>query len=373
MNFLFMMNTVLSRLEERRKSHISSNPLVHGFIDKPLPTAEAQHAFKLDISGLRLINFNKDSGIEALTDLITQQAGYHLRMETIVDQALMERHENARVKKAIFSAFEKTKLPYTIIDTEEHPDETIGSLHHPHLANLSKQELVMLYVAIHRALGYAPDYNFNRAVIGKKESAFLQNYDGIVINDDAYISATVLLEKALRADHITSYDIEFYSRKGEDEAKAMKITHTHDCLWAWLEAEAYQYRRCLDIQKALQFMDLVPAAPEWIRQDIFCLYQKESLKKKLSTILQTDHLEWQDYTAEVPALRSAILLNMAGQGSPHIQKLLTVLQENASSPIDENSPVLSTTEQKQTCKDEISAFCHVAQERQQSARKIGLL
>jgi hypothetical protein len=123
--------------------------------------------------------------------------------------------------------------------------------------------------------------------------------------------------------------MESYAQSGERLAQKMNVTEPHEMVWAWLEADHYQMRRCRDIHRVKQVQGL-PRAPNWVRADIFALMEKESIKRFLArALLKTN--PGLSMLEPIPAVRGAMLVNAENKADEMLEQLLAQTV-NAATP-----------------------------------------
>ena len=100
-------------------------------------------------------------------------------------------------------------------------------------------------------------------------------------------------------------------------------------IWAWLEAEAYQQRRCHDVDRIMKLSNL-PKIPNWVRVDIFCCLEKEAMKQFYSESLLRKDPEL-SLLEKAPQLKRAITLNANDEVNPTLQTLMSQILTQGNS------------------------------------------
>lgn len=275
----------------------------------------------------KLLDINDEQCVYDLSMLLDDAPLYHINMQLVVDEALSERHNNAVLDKALERAFAPEPLPNTLTSGEKHQDEPAGSLRHPMLEHVDTVTLCRLYTGLLRNLpaGYK-DYGFERNILGKHGERFMQSFDGFLSGEGGKIKAEILVGFGSRRDHDLSRPMESYVEMGGKIARRMAINEPHELLWAWLEADQYQMRRCRDIDRLLMLGGL-PRLPNWVRTDIFNFLEKEAMKQHFAAKMKDvdQHLS---FMGDALLLKKAVENNAVG----HVDELLQQLLQQTLNP-----------------------------------------
>ena len=92
-------------------------------------------------------------------------------------------------------------------------------------------------------------------------------------------------------------------------------------IWAWLEMENFQMRRCIDIDRVLK-LEALERTPRWVTTDIFMLLEKEAIKQHIATGIM-DMAEAEDMLELAPQLYKAIQRASLDDVNKDIQILLS--------------------------------------------------
>lgn len=275
----------------------------------------------------KLLDINNEQSVHDLAMLLDEAPLYHINMQLVLDEALTERHKNAVLDKALERAFAPDPLPNTLTSGEKHQDDPAGSLRHPMLEHVSSAALCKLYTSMLRNLppGHK-DYGFERNILGKHRERFMEMFDGFIAVGEGKVKAEILVAFGARKDHNVTRPVESYAEMGGKVAVRMNITEPHELLWAWLESDNYQMRRCRDIDRLLRLGGL-PRVPNWIRTDIFSFLEKEAMKQHFAAKMkQLDPTL--AFMAKTEKLKNAVEGNAKGQIDEHLQQLLQQTQNS---------------------------------------------
>jgi hypothetical protein len=270
----------------------------------------------------KLLDLNHPQGAHQLASLLEEVPLYQINMELLLDTILSERHSNNLVLKALEKAFEGQPLPNTLKKGDGlYGDNLDGSLLHPMLGHLDKTTLAKIYINFMRALphGHEP-FGFETQIIGRHPEPFGERFSGFVFGDNGKVRADILIGFSQRVDFDSRHRVENYVENGRSQATLMKITEKHELLWAWLEADNYQMRRCHDIDRMLTLENL-PRIPNWTRADIFRCLEKEAMKQVFAIRL----IEQDPRIAVLPrqmTIRKALEASAQGQIDEGLQQLL---------------------------------------------------
>lgn len=276
----------------------------------------------------KLLDFNDPKSAYQLAALIDEVPLYQVNLELLVDAILTARHDNQMVAQALNIAFDGTPIPNTVTQTTEDdapdvlPHDLIGSLRHPMLGHLDKTTLSKIYLGFMKALPHGHDeFSFERHILGRHIAPFKERYDGYVFIKTGKVRAAILLGFSTRKDFDPRKPLESYVDSGLKKADAMQITEMREMIWAWLEADHYQMRRCHDLDRVLTLKGL-PRMPNWIKTDVFNCLEKEAIKQVLAQriVAQDPSLSILQNT---PHIKRAVEANGAGQVDEFLQQMLS--------------------------------------------------
>ncbi len=289
----------------------------------------ADDAFTLS-STPKLLDINDDQSVYELGMLLDDAPLYHINMQLVLDEALGERHKNAMLDKALEKAFAPDPLPNTLTSGDRYVDDPAGTLRHPMLEHLDTVSLCRLYTALLRNLPQGQkDYGFERNILGKHRERFMEMFDGFMAQGEGKIKAEILVGFGSRRDHEFSRPMESYPEMGGKIARRMNITEAHELMWAWLECDNYQMRRCRDIDRLLRLGGL-PRLPNWVRTDIYSFLEKEAMKQYFAQAMKQTDPALSFIGKDAPTLRAAIEANAADKVDELLQQLLKNAQGTAT-------------------------------------------
>ncbi|HEY8190189.1 MAG TPA: hypothetical protein VIF12_05850, partial [Micavibrio sp.] len=242
-----------------------------------IPSCEGHREDALLLSSQpRLLDLNEHKGIYQLASLIEEVPLYQINLELLLDSALMQRHFNKLIDQALHDAFEGQPLPQTLEKENAEAEALEGSLSHPMLGHLDRTALCKIYVNFMKSLSHGhEDFSFARHIIGRHPEPFRERFSGYVFGRQGEVKADILIGFGVRADFDPRRKIENYVENGRSKATLMRIHEKNELLWAWLEADHYQMRRCHDIDRIMS-LDGLPRIPNWVRTDIFSGLEKEA-------------------------------------------------------------------------------------------------
>lgn len=270
----------------------------------------------------KLLDINDEQSIYELGMLLDDAPLYHINMQLVLDEALAERHKNAMLEKALEKAFFPDPLPNTLTSGDRHADEPAGALRHPMLEHVDTVTLCRLYTGLLRHLPPGQkDYGFERNILGKHKEHFMEMFDGFLAQGEGKIKAEILVGFGHRRDHDLTRPAESYAEMGAKLARRMNITDNQEFLWAWLECDHYEMRRCRDINRLLRLGGL-PRTPNWIRTDISNFIERESMKQFFAQSIRESDPTLAIIGDNAPTLRQAVETSAAGQIDPIMQQLL---------------------------------------------------
>lgn len=318
----YSMSDILDQLEKIQTEGRARFQIIIPVSDKiPDCNGYPDDAFVLS-STPKLLDINDEQSVYELGMLLDDAPLYHINMQLVLDDALSERHKNATLEKALEKAFAPEPLPNTLTSGDKHVDDPAGSLRHPMLEHIDTVTLSRLYTALLRQLprGHT-EYNFERNILGKHRERFMETFDGFLGHGEGKIKAEILVGFGSRRDHESNRPMESYIETGSKTARRMNITDNQEFLWAWLECDHFQMRRCRDIDRLLRLGGL-PRTPNWIRSDIFTFLEKEAMKQYFAQSMKQNDPPLAILGKHAPLLRKAIEANADGQVDELLQQLL---------------------------------------------------
>lgn len=271
-------------------------------------------------SSPKLLDLRMEESVYLLAQLIDDVPLYGINLELILDQALSERHDNAKVENALNQAFGGQPLPNTVRIEKHEEDDVGGGLRHPVLGHLDRTQLCELYVAFLKFLDRGHEiYNFERTILGRHPERFQERFDGYAVGTAGKVKAGILLAFGTRVDHGAVKSPENYAQTGRKLAVKMNVADPRELVWAWLEADDYQRRRCADIDRVLRLSHL-PRVPNWVRTDIFCCIEKEAMKQVFAALLLENHPDTA-FLSDAGVLREAMETNARNEVDPLLRTL----------------------------------------------------
>lgn len=270
-----------------------------------------------------LINLDDESGLPRLSALIDNVPLYRINLELALDRALTERHRNAQIAKALESAFAGNSLPSTFAaGNKDNLEETTGNLNHPMLGHTETAELCAIYVSYQRLLSKdQAAAQFEGDIIGRHPENILISYDGYIIGGKGMVRADTLLGFGMRVDHDHGKPMESYIESGSRKAHIMNPAAPQERIWAWLEADHHQMRRCRDIHRFLMLPG-IRRRPNWLRADAFGLLEQESMKQVFAEMIVASD-RTMALLDQAPALKKAIMNGAEGIVDERLQALLS--------------------------------------------------
>lgn len=278
----------------------------------------------------KLLDINDEQSVYDLGMLLDDAPLYHINMQLVLDEALVERHKNAVLDKALEKAFAPEPLPNTLTSGDKHVDDPAGSLRHPMLEHIDTVTLCRLYTGLLRNLPHGQKaYGFERNILGKHRERFMETFDGFMAQGEGKIKAEILVGFGSRRDHDLSRPMESYTDMGGKLARRMNISERHELLWAWLECDHYQMRRCRDIDRLLRLGGL-PRIPNWIRTDIYSFMEKEAMKQFFAKAMLDMDATLAFVGNNAPNLRKALEFSATGKIDMLLQQLLQQAQSGGT-------------------------------------------
>lgn len=240
--------------------------------------------FKEDAFGLtsfpKILDLNDPENTKHQLALLLAEAPlYKNSLLLLLDDALTERHFNKRLMKAITAVYGKQEIPETLNSGDS---DYQGQLRHPALERYDNLKLSEIYLRLLRKLGNINHlYEFEPNVIGRNLNPLLTQYDGFADMTGGKIKADILIGFGTRQDYSPTLNRNNCLEEGYSKAVKMKITEPRELLWAWLESDNYQSRRCFDIDRLLHLEGL-PRIPNWVRTDVVSMLEREGMKAILA-------------------------------------------------------------------------------------------
>ncbi len=321
MTLYFHIDDVLDAVEKNQDQENRFKTLISVSDAFPALDGHTEDVFLLS-SSPKLLEMDHIQAPHQLAMLLEDVPLYQINMELILDEALTERHHNKHIEAALKHAFTEG-LPHTLQTekTEESKNDRDG-LQHPMLSHMDTLKLCTIYLNFLNALEEeCTGYGFEKNILGKHTKRFTDYFDGFTSANKGKIKAEILIGFGLRQDHDPSKPLETYLQDGQNKAMQMRIEEPNEIIWAWLEADHYQMRRCLNIDRLLHLQDL-PRTPNWISTDIFCLLEREAMKQSFATLL-TETAPGLEVLNAAPQLKKAIMENAEGQVNDLLQQLLS--------------------------------------------------
>lgn len=327
-------------------------------VSKTIPEKRVPPEDVFSLSGNpNLLDTGDAYAAEKLAHLIENVPLYQLNLEMALDDALTERHKNRVVREALEQAFDGGALPNTLTVTTEESDPArpAASLRHPVLGHMESDQLAVSYLRFINALGRdGGDYNFGMRIIGRQIEPFLRHFDGYFCGDYGEIRVSLLIGFGIRQDHDPAHTLTSQIEAGKMRAQSMGITDERELLWAWLEADHYQLRRCQDLDRVLRIQGL-GRHPNWVKSDILGILERESMKQYFAErIVKSDTaLKLLD---KAPLLKKAILSDSNNEVDETLQQIL-------SQTVNANSAYSGAA----------GAYAEKITQREQQARQTGIV
>ena len=321
MSLYYCINDVLDQTDRLKGTENRFQTLIDVSPDIPECGGHSEDAFTL-ASSPKMLDLTQNESAYQLALLLEDVPLYNINMELVLDQALTERHRNSMLDRALQQAFGKQPLPNTLQADQNADDGFSGDLQHPMLEHLDKRELCRIYIDFLNALERDHDnYGFERNILGKHIDEFLKRFDGFITNHGGKVKAQILLAFGSRQDHDPGKPLETHVENGQKTARRMNIDEPREMIWAWLEAENYQIRRCRDLDR-IMLVEGLPKIPNWVRTDLFCCLEKEAMKQVFAeTLLQADPKL--SLLEQAKQLKRAVEINAQGHVDETLQQLLS--------------------------------------------------
>jgi hypothetical protein len=325
MAIYYCMSDILDLLEKSgAEGRARFSALIAVSASPPSCGGHPEDGFSLS-SSPKLLDIENDLAAHDLALVLKEAPLYHINMQLALDDALSERHNNATVERALETAFAPETLPNMLTSGEKHQDEPAGSLRHPMLEHSDLATLCRYYMGFVRNLppGHK-DYNFERNILGKHPDRFMQSFDGFTGAGGGKVKAEILVGFGMRQDHDKGRAADSYEEAGIKNARRMAISDPRELLWAWLEADNHQMRRCRDIDRLLRLGGL-PRLPNWVKADIHGFMEKEAMKLHFAQQMKAIDKNF-SFIGDAFVLRKAVSDNAAGQRDELLLRLMQFVQ-----------------------------------------------
>jgi hypothetical protein len=320
MSLYYCITDLLDELEKADPGEGRFATLVNAQTAPPECGGHPEDAFVLN-NLPKILDLREVDAPHKLGMLIEDVPLYQINIELALDRALSERSRRPGIEKALNIAFKGEPLPGSMPMPQASGDFT-STLRHAMLGHLSGMELCDTYIAFLNALADPPlEYRFDKSIIGKHHNRFKEYYSGFLTAHGGQVVAEILLAFGFRKDHDPARGMEKYIETGEKAARQMHITEPGEMIWAWLEADGYQRRRCHDLDRLLKLGKL-KRLPNWVKTDLFCFLEKEAMKQVFAESLAKNPAKAK-LLEKAPKLRQAIDANAEGQVDENLQHLLT--------------------------------------------------
>lgn len=279
MAFYFCIHDVLTRLEKENSRNHRMHTMVPVFYEAPSCDGFREDAFSLS-SFPKVLNLDDgDKAIHQLALLLSEAPLYKKNLLLLLDDALAERHYNQKLQAAFQKVFRKDPFPEPAESAESADGADTPNLRHPSLNALDNIKLSEIYIGLLKNLGTINHfYGFEANIIGKNATHFLEQYDGFADPHGGKVKADILIGFGSRQDYRPTLNPQNCLEEGYNKAMKMDIPEARELLWAWLEADHYQMRRCYDIDRLLRLEGL-PRIPNWVHSDILGMLEKEAMKQ----------------------------------------------------------------------------------------------
>ncbi|HEY8191110.1 MAG TPA: hypothetical protein VIG74_01700 [Alphaproteobacteria bacterium] len=320
MTFYFCIGDLLTQLEKSGEDPAKSHALINVSSIPIACSGFREDAFVL-ASTPDLLDMDKSRAPQQLSALLDNIPLYRINMELALDRALAERHKNALVQAALEKAFGGKALPTTMHAAADERETMAGGLRHPMLGHAETGELCRFYISFLQAIGVNQnDYSFEKDILGRHPVQFLAVFGGYIINGAGAVRADTLLGFGSRMDHDPGRPLEACIEEGTRRAKSMRPGQPQEVIWAWLEADHYQMRRCADIHRLLSLTTL-SRRPNWLRNDVFAILEREAMKQVFAAHILTVP-QAMEMVSTAPLVKKAMQDNSAEKVDERLQTLL---------------------------------------------------
>jgi hypothetical protein len=328
MSLYFSISDLLDELERAEPGLERFSMLAGASVTPPDCAGHPEDAFILT-NLPKILDLRAVDAPHKLVMLIEDVPLYQINIELALDRALSERHRRPVVERALNIAFKNEPLPGSMPMPQAAGDFT-STLRHAMLGHLNNIELCETYISFLNAMSEPPlEYRFEKSVIGKHQNRFKDYYSGFLTAHGGQVVAEILLAFGYRRDHDPAKGMESYIETGEKTARKMRVNEPMEMLWAWLEADDYQRRRCHDLDRLLK-LGKMKRIPNWVKTDLFCFLEKEAMKQVFaeSFVKTPDKAKLLE---KAPKIRQAIEANAGGAVDENLQHLLAQIL-NPDSP-----------------------------------------
>lgn len=259
-----------------------------------------------------------------MATLLEDIPSYRKNLEALMDDALTQRHHNQLIATAISKAFHGQVTPIFTIASGDILDLPKGGLRHAALRLLKSVDLCKAYIKFMVALPHGHDqFSFERFVLRDHAKPYHDQFDGFITESSGKVKAAILLGFGTRADYDPRQPIENYVENGKSKALAMRISEPRELVWAWMESDHYQMRRCHDIERMITLRGL-PRMPNWVRTDTLNCLEKESMKHVFAKqLIELDPSL--SIIKDSPALQDSILQGTRNQMDDNLESLLSYI------------------------------------------------
>lgn len=320
MTLYFCIDDLLTQLEKSGDDPAKSHALVKVSAIPVVCNGFREDSFVLS-SSPDILDMDNPRAPQQLAALLENIPLYRLNMELALDRALTGRHKNIPVRAALEKAFGGKTLPTTMNAAADESESMAGGLGHPMLGHTETSELCRLYTGFLLAIGTQQnDYIFEKDILGRHAAPFLAVYDGFAVNGTGAVRADTLLGFGLRVDHDPGRPLEACIEEGTRRAKKMQPGQPQEVIWAWLEADDYQRRRCADIHRLLS-LPALSRRPNWLRADVFAILEREAMKQVFAAHILAVPRAMQ-MLESAPLVKKAVQNGAAGQVDEKLQTLL---------------------------------------------------
>jgi hypothetical protein len=315
-NIYFCINKVFDALDNACDKSLHDNVVVTVFREKPQEIDYSEDLFFIGDSD-RFIDLTAGNAQTQLTDLIEAVSLYHVNLELIIDYILSDGDVDEGVLKGIKSSFPGGDLPskVKIIDNE--------GLRHPSIGYMAKADLCKIYLDFLKNEHIdRSKYSFEKNILGKHIEPLLNKFDGFISFANSMVRANFLIDCGIRIDHegVVDRQVGGYVDMGRKKASEVDVGDTNILLQSWLEADHYQMRRCMDIDRFFNITDNPQKVPEWARLDTLKLIEKEAMKQFFAEHLVSCESE---ITATTPLIKGAIEKGAGKEVDGFLQKLVS--------------------------------------------------
>jgi hypothetical protein len=278
MALYFCIHDVLDQLGKINQQERRMHALIPVSYAPPACGGFKEDAFSLN-SFPKILDLNDQENTKHQLALLLAEAPlYKNNLILLLDDALTERHFNNHLMEAVTATYRKKAIPQTL-DHKNNKTDYTGNLRHPELEKYDNIRLSEIYIKLVRKLGKINHlYDFEPNVIGKDITPLLSQYDGFANISGGKIKADILIGFGTRQDYKPALNRTNCLEEGYTKAMKMEISEPHELIWAWMEAEHYQMRRCYDIDQLLNLKGL-PRIPNWVRTDAISMLEKEGMKQ----------------------------------------------------------------------------------------------